>query len=129
MRGSRRGFSMIEILVALTILAITLGGLAGVTFRYIRSGETTSAILARAGALNMETQRLSVLPFDSLASRVGCANVTGGALPYRRCVTVTNVNGTHRRVTIMVTPANTAIRPDSTVIERTRPLTGNPLKP
>jgi prepilin-type N-terminal cleavage/methylation domain-containing protein len=124
-----RGFSLIEIMVALTILAITLGGFAAVTFRFIRNSELTSATMARGGVVNQQVQRLSVMPFDSLSSRAGCSTIASGPLPYRLCIAVADVNGTHKRVTVVVIPANTRLKPDTTVLDRTKPLTYNALHP
>jgi len=123
----RRGFSLIEIMIALTILAGTLAGFATLTFRYIQSTENASATIARGAIVAQQIQRLTVLPFDSLDSRIGCTTVTTGPLPHRRCIAIAAVSFTHKTVTLIITPTRTGIKPDTTIFDRTRPPTYNPV--
>ena len=121
MRRSARGFSLIEIMVAMTILVITLAGFAGLTAQYMRRVRTLDSKVAQLALVAEQTQRLIVLPYDSLASRAGCTAVTGGTLAHTRCVTVTDVNSARKQVTMIITPTNTAIRPDTVSFHRVKP--------
>jgi prepilin-type N-terminal cleavage/methylation domain-containing protein len=123
-----QGFSLIEIMVALTILAITLGGFAALSFYYIKRVEVGSATTQKTAELNEQAQRLSALSFDSLDSRAGCTTFSSGVFPHTRCITVTNVGGNarHKRVTIVITPANTLVKPDTVIMDRTKTPTTNP---
>ena len=100
---------------------LTLAGFAGLTFQYLRRVRTLDGRTAQLALMAEEAQRLTVLPFDSLASRAGCATVSGGTLPRTRCVTVTDVNTGRKQVRIVITPTNTAIKPDTVVFHRVRP--------
>jgi prepilin-type N-terminal cleavage/methylation domain-containing protein len=130
MTFSRRGFTLIEIMIAMTILVVMLGGFAALTFQYIRNAETASATMARAAIVNEQVQSLTALPFDSLSQRAGCISVTTGPLAYRRCITLTTVSSTQVTVTLIITPTSTLIKvkADTTAFDRTKPVTYNPLK-
>lgn len=119
-----RGFSLIEIMIAMTILSITLGGFAALTFRYIRSVESNSSKLATTAAMNEQVGRYTVMPFDTLANKTGCVTVTTGPVAHTRCVTLATVASKHQRVTIVITPTNPRVRPDTIVFDRTKPPTG-----
>jgi prepilin-type N-terminal cleavage/methylation domain-containing protein len=121
------GFTLIEIMVAMTILVIALGGFAALTFQYIRRVETASGSAGRTAVVNQQLNRFSAITFDSLAARAGCTTFSSADLPHTRCVTVVNVgNARHKRVTIIITPTNTRIKPDTILIDRTKPATSNP---
>ncbi len=123
MRRFARGFSLIEIIVAMTILAITLAGFAGVTYQYLRRTRKLNPQLALYAAMSEQTQRMTVLPWDSLPSRAGCTSVMSGVVPYTNCITITDVNAGRKQVRIILTPYNTAIspKPDTVVFHRVKP--------
>jgi prepilin-type N-terminal cleavage/methylation domain-containing protein len=121
MRRQARGFSLVEIMVALTILAVTLAGFAGLTFQYLRRTQTMNGRVAEMAIVAEQSQRLTVLPFDSLSGRAGCTTVSTGPLAHTRCITVTDVSGTRKRVQITIAPANTAIKPDTVWFHRMKP--------
>jgi prepilin-type N-terminal cleavage/methylation domain-containing protein len=121
MRRAARGFSLIEIIVAMTILAITLAGFAGLTFQYLRRVRTLDSRVAMFSLMGEQAQRLTVLPWDSLSSRAGCTTVTTGVLPHTTCVVLTDVNTARKLVRVVITPANTAIRPDTVQFHRVKP--------
>ncbi len=121
MRRAARGFSLIEIIVALTILSITLAGFAGLTFQYLRRVRTLDARVMQFALMGEQAQRLTVLPFDSLDSRAGCTTFTGGTLPRTRCITVTTINSGRKQVQVVITPTDAALKPDTIVFHRIRP--------
>jgi len=64
----RQGFTIIEVVVAIVILAVGLLGVAGTTLLVVR--QTTLAELSqdRSAALQTTIERLKALPFDSLST-------------------------------------------------------------
>jgi len=64
----RQGFTIIEVVVAIVILAVGLLGVAGTTLLVVR--QTTLAELSqdRSAALQTTIERLKTLPFDSLTT-------------------------------------------------------------
>ncbi len=121
MRRAARGFSLIEIMVAMTILAITLAGFAGLTFQYLRRVRTLDGRVAELALMAEQAQRMTVLPWDSLDSRAGCTTIAGGSLPHTRCIGVTNVVAGRKLIQIVVTPTNTALKPDTVLFHRVKP--------
>ena len=121
MRRAARGFSLIEIIVAMTILAITLAGFAGLTYQYLRRVRTLDGRVAQFALVTEQAQRLQVLPWDSLVSRAGCTTVTTGLLPHTRCVVLTDVNTARKQVRVIITPTNPAIKPDTVLFHRVKP--------
>ena len=121
MRRAARGFSLVEIIVAMTILVVTLAGFAGLTAQYMRRARSLNLQVAMAALFAEQSQRLIVLPFDSLPSRAGCQTFTTGTLAHTRCITVTATTNSRYTVTLVITPATTAVRPDSLSFARVKP--------
>ena len=123
---SRRGFSLVEVMVSMTLIAVALSALVGPTYQFAQRSTALGAATQRAAIVAEQVHRLSVLPFDSLPSRAGCLGASNAALPHVRCVTVTAVTATRLQVAVVVTPANPAFRPDSVVFDRVRAAASNP---
>ena len=125
--SARPGISLVEIVVALTLLAVVLTSLAGLTVTAGRGAVRVAGGGYREGILTQEINRMSAVPFASLPAAAGCQTVAGGTFPHTRCVTVASINTRLRRVTIAVTPAQPGITPDTVVLDRSNPPTFNPL--
>lgn len=124
--GTERGFSLVEVVVSLTLLAVTMAALARPTYSYARKVVGLAADDSRNAIVAQQANRLSVLPFDSLPSRAGCQTITAAPYSHTRCITVTNISAAQRHLVMVITPTNPAFRPDTLVFERTKPTTGNP---
>ena len=127
-RRWRPGYSLVEVLVAMTIFAIVMAALGGLLFRVSLQGSAGVAKAERMAAFTARVNQLSTLPFDSLPGRSGC--IYAGEPPHERteCVTVVNMSPKVARVTIVITPENLALRADTVQIDRSRPAPGNPFK-
>jgi type II secretory pathway pseudopilin PulG len=66
-RRARAGMSLIEIVVACTLLALTLTGLTGLYSKLARRQENIALIEQRNATLAQEMNRVESLPYDSLA--------------------------------------------------------------
>jgi len=66
-RRARSGMSLIEIVVACTLLALTLTGLTGLYSKLARRQENIALIEQRNATLAQEMNRVESLPYDSLA--------------------------------------------------------------
>ncbi len=121
-----RGFSLVEVVVSLTLLAVTLASLARPTYSYARKVVALSADDARNAIIAQQLNRLSVLPFDSLPSRAGCQTLPAAPYSHVRCITVTNTSASQRHVVMIITPTNAAFHADTAVIDRTKPSAANP---
>lgn len=124
---ARAGISLVEIVVAMTLMSAVLIPVAGLTALGANRSVRNAGATYRQGILNQEVNRLTSLPFGTLPGAAGCVTVAAGTFPHTRCVAVTNVNGTLRQVRVIVTPAQPGVRPDTATFERANPPTGNPL--
>jgi type II secretory pathway pseudopilin PulG len=123
----RRGITLIEVVVALTVFAMVTAGIAGFTTQVARGSRLNSLASVRAGALAAQINRLEVLPYDTLPSRAGCTSISAGLVPRTECIAVQDLAAGRRRVTFILRPDNTALRPDTVILERTRPRQYHPL--
>lgn len=121
-RSNRKGVAVLEIMVAMVILAIGLLGAAGMTVAAARRGSGLSTASSRDGIILQELNKLASMPYDSLSARVGCRTTTSDALTYTRCIAVTDVTGgaNYKRVRLIVSPSTTWARPDTVYLNRVR---------
>jgi prepilin-type N-terminal cleavage/methylation domain-containing protein len=123
------GFTLIEVMVSVTILAVGVLVLGGFLVRSSRTAEAASAISYQTAILAAELGRLDALPFDQLAAGTVCDTVTTSPLPRIRCSTITNVSAKIRQVKVKVTPTgNPLLQPDSVLFDRSISGDGTPLK-
>ena len=123
--GTRAGFTIVEIIVAMVLLGIVVTTIAGANVAILRRNAGVSRSSVSALTLVRDANRLSVLPYDSLSSRAGCTSVPAQPNPYTRCITV-STSGSTKTVTIVLTPTSSIYRPDTVVIRRTKPITSTP---
>ena len=126
-RRPRRGFSLTEVMVAMTLLSIILMSLARVTFQMAASGKLNDVVAKRNAVLVQEANKFNAMPFDSLAT-VSTANktYTFGDFTFTRRLTIT-ASGTQRKtVKIVIVPSTNPTKVDSVFVHRSKP-TGSPL--
>ena len=119
--------TLVEVVVALTIFAMVTAGIAGFTTQVAGGSRINGLASVRAGALAAQINRLEVLPYDTLPTRVGCTSISTGLVPRTECVAVQEIVAGRRQVTFILRPNNTALRPDTVILERTRPRQYHPL--
>lgn len=122
----RRGAGLAEIMVAMIIFAAVATSYAAVTLRYATRMKTISAGAARSAAITEYINRLMAVPFDSLAGRAGTFTTSTGSFPNTRVISVTGT-GNQRTVTLILTPGDGAIKPDTVVLTRAKRYEGSPL--
>jgi hypothetical protein len=122
------GASLIEVVMALVLLATVLIALAGLMFQVARNTRQSAVAGYRSAAATSAAAWIHGLPWDSLGSAVGCSSQLSGSLSYDRCVTVADVSARYKRVTVVIVPTDpVTLRPDTVVIDRTRPRTASVL--
>lgn len=123
---TRKGVSLIEVMVAVTLLGILATVHTVATMRYAMRNRVAAVGVSRAAAIATATDLYSTMPFSSLAANTGCVNITfPDDYAHERCVTLTAVTGSVTRVEIIITPANTALRPDTLRVDRSQPPVGS----
>lgn len=124
---ARAGVTLVETLIAMTIMAIFLSGLGGMAFTAARNTTRATADTYRQGVLQQEANKVLTWPYAQLGGLAGCQNTATGRFPHRRCITVTTMGNNYSRVTIIVQPGQPGIASDTLVLERTRPPVANVL--
>jgi prepilin-type N-terminal cleavage/methylation domain-containing protein len=87
----RRGFSLIEVLIALMMLAIVVTSLAGLTGTMARRARRVSGSAFQTGLLTKEVDRAVAVPIESLAVKLGQTTVDTPVttpFPYARAISI-----------------------------------------
>jgi len=124
----RKGFVLVEVIVAMVILAIAVSSLAALMYSVSQSGMVATGNAYRNGVLMHEVNRLEGIPYDSIP--VGSSSIVVSTAPYRhtRVITVAEpVAAVVKTVQIVITPANTKFKPDTVRFTRTRSRTSRAL--
>lgn len=93
----RAGFSMVEVIIAIVILAIGVLGLGGTTAYIVRQTTLSDLMTERSAAFQTIIDRLQSLPYDSVGSgsdSVGVFAITWSSVddgPQNKIVTVVTV--------------------------------------
>ena len=123
---NRRGISLVELMVAVTLIGLIVTAHTMVTMRYAVQNRTSAIGVDRAAAISTAVDLYSTMPFASLAGATGCTTITTMVnYVHDRCVTITSPTQAIRRVQIIIRPANTAFRSDTVRVDRSLPPTGS----
>jgi Tfp pilus assembly protein PilV len=129
----RAGMSLIEIVVACTLLAVALTALTGLAEKQTQRQRNASYVAQRNATLYAEVNRAESMMYDSLSTYLVTDSVKSGNVyyvwSYRVDPDSTSGTGTsqYRKVTLTVTPRAAGVSAQSAVIRRTRPPASNPL--
>jgi prepilin-type N-terminal cleavage/methylation domain-containing protein len=124
----RSGFSLIEVIVAMSILAIVMILLATLALAVGRRGRLNDLTTKRNLALEQQADRLQTMPFVDVAQLTsGTTQMLVGDFSFNRVFTITPTGSTRYTIKIVVAPLAGEFKPDSITIDRTRPATGTPL--
>lgn len=125
--GPRKGFALIEVIVAMVLLAITVSSLAGLMYSVSQSSIKVTGAAYRNGVLMREVNRLIALPYDSLAVGSTSLYTTTGLYPHSRIVTVAEPVDKLKTVQVIITPMNPLYKPDTVNFNRTNARTSKVL--
>jgi prepilin-type N-terminal cleavage/methylation domain-containing protein len=113
------GFTLIEVMVTITLISVGIMVLGGMLLRSARSAGAVSAVSYQTAEMGAEVARLDALPFASLAAGTTCDTLAVAQLPRIRCSIVAVVSPKVTRVTVRVTAiGNPLIPADSVIFER-----------
>jgi prepilin-type N-terminal cleavage/methylation domain-containing protein len=123
----REGFSLVEVVVTMVILAVIVMSLAALTGYTAQRSLLAANTTGRQAVALQEANRVAALPYTALpATASGCSNVTIGQLVYQRCFTVTT--GTRfRDVMVVITPQRAGTYADTVRVRRVINSVPNPL--
>ena len=122
------GVSLIEIMIALTILSVVLLALGSLMFQVARHTRQSTAVAYRSAVIESSTSWVQGLPWDSLPGIVGCTDsLTTGLLQYTRCVELVTATPNSRLTRIIISPSGALYaRPDTVTVERTKARSPSP---
>jgi prepilin-type N-terminal cleavage/methylation domain-containing protein len=122
-----RGISLIEVVVALSILSVVLMSLTGIMWQMGRQTRVAGVAAARTAAVESAAALAHAARWDSLTPLVGCAADTTAGLAYTRCYEVNNLSASLRQVRVIISPtASAVLAPDTLLVQRTRPRQRSP---
>jgi len=124
----RKGFSVVEVIVAMVLLAIAVSSLAALTYSVSQSAMTATANAYRNGVLMQEVNRLEMSPYDSVKTGATSVDVLTGPYQYRKSITVAEPTiNLVKTVQIIIVPKNTKFKPDTAAFIRTKARTSHVL--
>jgi prepilin-type N-terminal cleavage/methylation domain-containing protein len=127
-RKAREGFSLIEIMVALTILALVLSSLAQLTEIVAVRARSNDVYAKRSAVLQMEANKFGAAPLSTLNSWSTADQVdTVNGFIYTRKLSIVKSSSTQDSIKIVVVPATSGVASDSAIIIRAKPTTATSL--
>ena len=132
-RSRREGFSLVEVIVAMVMLAVVVSSLAMLTTLTAQRSLDLANHTGRQALTLAETNRIASMKYDTIAQlAAGCDTISLDArLQYRRCLSFTQ--GTRfREVRAIITPLRTGtgaflIYADTISVRRVADAVSNPL--
>jgi prepilin-type N-terminal cleavage/methylation domain-containing protein len=125
---ARAGFSLIEVIVAMTMLSVVMLSMGSMVTKIAVRGRGNDVVAKRNSTLVLEANKFGSMPFATLKTfPTTNVTVTRGNFTYTRRLTVFMVANNRYGVKIVVVPASDATKKDSVMFERTLPPAGSPL--
>ena len=123
-----KGFSVVEVIVAMVLLAIAVSSLAALTYSVSQNGMIATGNAYRNGVLMQEVNRLEAIPYDSVKTGTSTQSVTGPPYPHTTVITVAEPNvNLVKTVRIVITPTQPRFKPDTANFIRTKARTSRAL--
>ena len=118
-RRARRGFSVLEVLIAIVMFGIVSVALAGMSVRAAKRNTLNSVRSYQTVFLSSELARVTAVPTAALMAGTTCDTTTSAPWQFQRCTTVTNVSAKQQQVRVIVRPLMSGlITPDTITIDR-----------
>jgi hypothetical protein len=126
--GARKGIALVEVIVAMVLLAVAVSSLAALVGSVSKSGIKTTGNAYRNGVLMQEVNRLEGIPYDSIPVGTTSFSVSTGTYPHTRVITVAEPAVQRvKTVQIVITPVNSNYKPDTVAFTRTKAKTSKVL--
>lgn len=127
---ARRGVSLIEIVIAMTLLSMVIGSLGLLSAKNAARGRSLDLVSARTFVLMQQANRFSVLPYDSIVSYAPRIDtVIAGRYSYLRRVTYVqgNTGSEYKTVKVLILPLADTLKRDSLLFLRAKTYDHSPL--
>ncbi|HEY2027102.1 MAG TPA: hypothetical protein VGG78_08840 [Gemmatimonadaceae bacterium] len=126
----RRGVSIMEIIVAMTLLAVVIGSLGVLSARTASRARMLDLKSARTFVLMQQSNRFSVLPYDSISAYAPRIDtVIAGRFKYARRVTYTQsmTGSEYKTIKVLLQMVGDSTVKDSLVFLRAKTYAKSPL--
>ena len=124
----RTGFVLVEVIVAMVLLAVAVSSLAALVYSVSHSGIRTSGDAYRNGVLMQEVNRLEGIPYDSIPNGISSVTVSSGQYAHTRTITVKEIQANViKSIKVVIKPTNPQFKPDSVDFIRTKARTSRVL--
>ncbi|MEN9791755.1 MAG: hypothetical protein RLZZ63_1413 [Gemmatimonadota bacterium] len=128
-RRQRHGISLVEVMVAVTLLGLLATVHSAVTMQYALRNRAVTVGVDRAAALSTAVDLYATRPFAQIASDTvsgGCARITTVTrYIHDRCISTSNPTQAILRIQIIIRPENPILRPDTVRVDRSLPPSGS----
>jgi prepilin-type N-terminal cleavage/methylation domain-containing protein len=120
-RRPRAAFSLIEVMVAMTVLGVIMLSLARLSVIVSVRGRGNDVQSKRNAVLQMEANKFGAMPYATLAAfSTTSQSRTAGDFTYTRRLSITNPSFNRLVVKIVVVPARDTLSKDSVTFDRIR---------
>ncbi|HJQ10509.1 MAG TPA: prepilin-type N-terminal cleavage/methylation domain-containing protein [Gemmatimonadaceae bacterium] len=124
----RKGFVLVEVIVAMVLLAVAVSSLAALVYSVSHSGIRTSGDAYKNGVLMQEVNRLEGIPYDSIPAGTSSVTESTGQYPHTRTIKVTELQANViKSIRIVIKPTNPQYKADSVDFIRTKSRTSKVL--
>jgi prepilin-type N-terminal cleavage/methylation domain-containing protein len=128
MMKAREGFSLIETMVAMTIFAVVMLGMAQMSAAVAVKGRTNDVVAKRNAVLQLEANKMGAVTFASLKMwPTTDKTFTHGTFSYTRRMTIIATGINRYTVKVVIIPTVDPSKKDSVIIERSLAPSGSPL--
>jgi prepilin-type N-terminal cleavage/methylation domain len=118
--GPRKGFSVVEVIVAMVLLAIAVSSLAALSYSVSRSSIKAAGSSFRNAVLMHEVNRLEAIPYDEITLGSTSTSVTSGPYAHTRVLAVSQAGTNVKLISLVITPVNVNYKPDTVSFSRTK---------
>lgn len=115
-----RGFSLVEVIIAIVIFSAVILSLAGLAFQIARRGTRATDHALSMAAMKAAADKVAAVPYDSLAQILRADTMVSGAARIIVTYRVDSLSATTKNVTIVATSSVAGSKPDTLVISRGR---------
>lgn len=124
----RKGFVLVEVIVAMVILAVAVSSLAALMYSVSQSALKATGSAYRNGVLMHEVNRLEGIPYDSIPNGTSSISVSAAPYPHTRVITIAEpVANVIKTIKVVITPTNVRYKPDTVSFTRTKARTSKTL--
>jgi prepilin-type N-terminal cleavage/methylation domain-containing protein len=127
-REARRGFSLVEVIVAMSLIAVSMTLLATLAIAVGKRGRTNELTTKRNLALSQQLSRFQVMSVSDIATQAsGTTQMLIGDFTFNRRLAISSPASGRYTITIVIEPIASEFTKDSVTIDRSRMASGSPL--